>query len=111
MFPDDPLHIPSFLEGRPAALAARMRTSRQPWVETSARRITMTDPREVLRRHNERLNGLADIVQKAISEGAVTGEALIAALPHLSPRDVHDGAQRLRDRKRWAELRRRTVNR
>ena len=111
MFSDDSLDIPAFLRGRPQVLAARVARSSTPWVEPGRRRITMTDPRAVLRARSERLNRLADTVQPAINAGAVTMDALLAALPDLSHADIRDGIQRLRDRRRWADLRRRTVNR
>lgn len=110
MLGDDLPEIPAFLRGRTQVLARRVARQATPWVEPARRRITMTDPRAVRRAYSERLNRLADEVQVAVNAGHTTVSALAAALPRLSHADIRDGIQRLRDRRRWADLRRRTVN-
>lgn len=102
------LDIPTFLQGRNEVLAAKARASLGSIsIGAKGNVIRMPSPRQARRSENERLNRLADQVERAIRAGAVTFDALTEALADLAISDVRDGIGRARDRKRWAALRQR----
>lgn len=98
--PAAPFYIPPFLRGADTRLASQAKTARQSKPEGLTLRRSTT-----ARRIDVQGNANADAVQAAIQAGAVTVAMIRAALPALDAGQIDAAIVKLKDRKRFAELR------